>query len=116
MFRPEPTRWPAATEKGAFVLQYPLGSPVSIARRNCELFGKPVRGRIESNDLVDFQHKCDTIRGSSGSPIIDQFGKVIGLHHKGFGPGDVERRNRAVAGPKIVESLATPIRMEMGLN
>lgn len=33
---------------------------------------------------VDFTHKCDTEAGSSGAPVFNDQGDVVGLHHLGF--------------------------------
>jgi V8-like Glu-specific endopeptidase len=49
--------------------------------------------------LTDFGHSCDTIQGSSGSPVLDSNHRVVGLHHWGFddyGPDAWKRTNRAV--------------------
>jgi hypothetical protein len=33
---------------------------------------------------VDLSHRCDTEGGSSGAPIFNEQGEVVGLHHLGF--------------------------------
>jgi hypothetical protein len=34
--------------------------------------------------LIDFTHTCDTERGSSGAPIFDSGGRLVGLQHLGY--------------------------------
>ena len=33
---------------------------------------------------IDFTHRCDTESGSSGGPVFDASGALVGLHHEGF--------------------------------
>jgi hypothetical protein len=55
-----------------------------------------------SNSL---SHDCDTEGGSSGSPLFDDKGVVVGLHYCGFPEGDPLKRNRALRIDKILEHL-----------
>jgi len=40
-------------------------------------------GLITKINLYNFEHNCDTRKGSSGSPIINLFKNVIGIHYGG---------------------------------
>lgn len=51
----------------------------------------------QGND--EFTHTCDTAAGSSGAPVFDSEGRLVGLHHLGFEPldsGECDRRNKAI--------------------
>jgi len=62
---------------------------------------------------VDFTHKCDTEKGSSGAPVFNSSNELVGLHHRGFDVNpvtckDVEPRvNKAVKMSKIYAYLQT---------
>lgn len=59
-----------------FIVHHPEGAPKKISRLNCHA-GKP--------DQVTeyFQHKCDTLPGSSGAPVFSFDGSLVGIHHRG---------------------------------
>lgn len=61
---------------------------------------------------ADFTHRCDTEGGSSGAPVFDAEGNVVGLHHHGFEAEMVngtcpptDNLNKAVRMEKILEFL-----------
>ncbi|KAA3620669.1 MAG: serine protease [Proteobacteria bacterium] len=91
---------------GLFVVQHPAGYPKMISYKGCGSTAAPVDGRSPGSD---FTHRCDTLGGSSGSPIVDLQGRVVGLHHYGFGDGegqaDAWHENRAVRMSRIVPRL-----------
>lgn len=66
------------------------------------------RKRVEK---IDFTHKCDTEKGSSGGPVFNAANELVGLHHRGFDVNpvtckDLEPRvNKAVKMSKIFEYL-----------
>jgi hypothetical protein len=41
-------------------------------------------GPNESAQATEFTHDCDSEGGSSGAPVFDQSGRLVGLHHAGF--------------------------------
>jgi hypothetical protein len=58
---------------------------------------------------VDFTHDCDTEGGSSGAPVFDMDGRLVGLHHRGFDRDPQtcasDRVNKAVHVSRIIEFL-----------
>jgi len=59
-----------------FVIQHPAGMPQQIVRREC----RTVRVESGEGELV---HTCDTLGGSSGSPVFSDDGEIVGLHFAG---------------------------------
>jgi V8-like Glu-specific endopeptidase len=45
---------------------------------------------------TEFTHDCDSERGSSGSPVFNDAGQLVGLHHLGFDidPQTCEQKDR----------------------
>lgn len=85
------------------VIQHAAGKPKQVSIENCKVLAPQVAG--VTSFLTDFGHGCDTLNGSSGSPVMDlRSGKVLGLHHLGFLPNE-EPRNRAVSIQQILEFL-----------
>ncbi|MEM1237622.1 MAG: serine protease [Pseudomonadota bacterium] len=77
-----------------FIIQHPGGEPKQISDIDCLVDLTPVNGY--ATDL-DFAHTCDTITGSSGSPVLNGQGEVVGLHHLGHdSSGRFVDLNRAV--------------------
>ncbi len=87
-----------------FVLQHPAGEPKQISEVECGVFSAKAPGR---GDDSDFAHTCDTLGGSSGSPVFNVLGEVVGLHHWGRAPsGTYRNANRAVRISKIKDYLS----------
>lgn len=58
--------------------QFPSQQPKLISTRGCEAENNPVDGYIKDSD---FTHRCDTVEGASGSPVLNLSFEVVGLHH-----------------------------------
>ena len=82
-------------EQPLMVVQHPAGGPKQISFIECRTLAIPVNGRAADSD---FTHTCDTAGGSSGAPVLDAEGRLVGLHHYGFKDGQVDdwTENRAV--------------------
>ncbi|MET0649718.1 MAG: serine protease [Pyrinomonadaceae bacterium] len=74
------------------IIQHPGGRPKRLASYKCNL----TRPRSPVAPRTDFGHLCDTEGGSSGSPVQNTRGEVIGLHHFGYGDDDSQKINQAV--------------------
>ena len=62
------------------MIEHPAGESKQVSRVDCKVQGVDLIGR--STDKTDFGHTCDTLGGSSGSPVLDPAHlEVVGLHH-----------------------------------
>ena len=62
-------------EKSIYVIQYPE-SELSVS------YG--ILDKIYEDKIYNFNHKCSTNSGSSGSPVLTINNKLIGIHKEGF--------------------------------
>lgn len=70
--------------EAAVVVQHPAGFPKFVSRIDCVVSTMPADG-VKVGKESDFGHSCDTMDGSSGSPVLRRADlKVMGLHHWGF--------------------------------
>jgi|LNFM01.1.fsa_nt_gb hypothetical protein len=67
----------------AFVIQHPLGERKRVGF---------VRNTIVQFDARTVHYLTDTQVGSSGSPVFDQRGQLIAIHHAGGQPQDISGR------------------------
>jgi V8-like Glu-specific endopeptidase len=91
-----------------YLIQHPGGEPKQISRKGCTVVTMPADGRASETDIG---HKCDTLEGSSGSPLLGPDFRVVGLHHFGFeDSGRWSKENRAVRASLIQKQLADELR------
>ncbi len=76
----------------ALLIQHPGSEPKQVSQKGCVIIEPVATGRGPG---TDFTHACDTLGGSSGSPLFSAAGKVVGLHHFGRG-GAYPNVNRGV--------------------
>lgn len=86
-----------------FLVQHPGGEHKQLSEIGCQPIDMGVPG-LDATQATDFTHRCDTLGGSSGSPVLVAAGEgdarrlcVTGLHHLGFQEdSDFSTKNRAV--------------------
>ena len=84
-----------ADRQALLVLEHPAGEAKQVSILDCRVEHAEIEGT--SSTKTDFGHLCDTLGGSSGSPIQDiNTGDVIGLHHLGFRTGSPRPVNQGV--------------------
>ena len=84
-----------------FIIQHPAGEQKQVSIKECSAAVAVADGRGTG---TDFSHTCDTLGGSSGSPVFNASGFVVGLHHFGVGGGGFWNENRAVRMSRVMES------------
>ncbi len=87
----------------AFIIQHPGGFRKRLAY---------VRNQVTEFDERVVHYLSDTQSGSSGSPVLNDAGKLIGLHHAGGTPQEVAgkpplQKNEGIRIERIVAGLAT---------
>jgi V8-like Glu-specific endopeptidase len=87
------------------VIEHPGGETKQVSIIDCKVDHSSISGTTSS--ATDFGHDCDTLGGSSGSPVQDIItGDVVGLHHLGIPEGTNILMNRAVKMKLILQNLA----------
>ena len=91
-----------------YVVQHPNGEPKRVSRNDCSVDKVSIAGR--GMGITDFSHRCDTLGGSSGAPVVSLANhKVVGLHHLGFDEDSVMRLNRAVHIKRILADIPVAV-------
>jgi V8-like Glu-specific endopeptidase len=86
---------PVVDNQDLVIIQHPAGEFKQASIDDCKVKSASRPG-VEGG-TTDFGHLCDTLGGSSGSPILDrQTGGVVGLHHWGFSTGSPDPVNQGV--------------------
>jgi hypothetical protein len=92
-----------------FVIQHPGGEPKKISAVECHLQATAAT----SDSSPSFAHTCDTKRGSSGSPVFDTTGTVVGQHRAGHSiDGLVTRPSIGTKGKALFNWLQVQMAME----
>ena len=89
------------------MVQHPDGDPKRVALQGCGVTTLQAVGK-QAGVFSDFGHKCDTLTGSSGSPLLDLGMRVLGLHHLGYDLHDKDWtfENRAVMAERVRARIA----------
>jgi hypothetical protein len=98
------------TQMPLAVVQHPQGLPKKAAfPPNCSVGSTSVAG--VDDVLNDFGHVCDTLGGSSGSPVVESgAGTVVGLHHWRWPDGAKVPENQAVHIRLVVDDLTMRVK------
>ncbi len=97
------------------VIEHPAGEVKQASILDCRVEGASLDGVSQGG--TDFGHRCDTLGGSSGSPVM-KGGKVSGLHHLGIDPSGSILVNRAVKVSLLlsdIKSKAPSVAAEIGV-
>jgi hypothetical protein len=107
--QPEPAM---GDRRDLVVVQHPIGGPKKASIEGCDVRGPRLVG-VGPNE-TDFGHGCDTLNGSSGSPVMDLItGGVVGLHHFGYTKDSAKLVNQAVRLELILQSLKPTLCQEI---
>lgn len=88
------------------VIHHPSSETKKISRA-CSSLIADISGTL--NEVNDFAYDCDTEAGSSGAPVFNTEGNVVGIHHTGHektATGQCDGLNKAVRLDRIREFLA----------
>jgi V8-like Glu-specific endopeptidase len=98
----------AADDQALVIVEHPAGEFKQASIDDCKVKSATRPGT--GGGPTDFGHLCDTLGGSSGSPVMDrQSGLVVGLHHLGFPAGSAEPQNQAVHIGQVLEDVRTRV-------
>jgi Trypsin-like peptidase domain len=97
------------------IVQHPEGKTKQVSRCPVDEVDATRAGSPAQSLLI---YRCGTEKGSSGAPIFDEYGLLVGLHHDGFAVdkdcGRLDTVNKGVQINRILEDLAeSPIRQEL---
>ena len=99
----------AVRDTSVVVIHHPLYMQKQITR-DCNVANWKVPGWVLQTPGIDFSHDCDTEGGSSGAPVFNSAGQLIGLHHYGHAINpdtcaETDKVNKAVRLDSIVKFL-----------
>jgi len=86
-----------------FVIHHPESLQKQISD-DCAV--EPLR---EVGGIIRFRHRCDTESGSSGAPVFDSSGAMIGMHVTGYEKteqGNCDNANKAISSATILSVLS----------
>jgi Trypsin-like peptidase domain len=96
-----------ASNENIVIVHHPAGRQKQISSGvQCKVVSPSRDSWIAKKPGVDFTHRCDTESGSSGAPVFNESGELVGLHHQGFDYNNScksDKLNKAVNIAKIYD-------------
>ena len=89
-----------------FTMGFPLGVKMVDTENGIEAISK--EGTISQILEFEFMHDASTANGMSGSPIINLYGKLIGVHHAGYSLSGLQGFNYGIKAKYVKELLDSP--------
>ena len=111
-FSPDPPRLDDAVRS----VGYPNGTDLLTIKRGNISKEKAAR-TISSPSLPIFEHSAETIPGSSGGPVVNEIGEVVGIHYAGRTTAGINEE-LAISGPdarSVLEQLEDGDTAHIGL-
>jgi S1-C subfamily serine protease len=99
--------WMPTRGDSIYTIHHPLGMRKTYSG-GCSVKTVPFANWKDPAQLTDFVHDCDTESGSSGAPLFNKAGEVVGIHHLGYdfdAACRVTSENKAVAMQNILDNL-----------
>jgi S1-C subfamily serine protease len=104
---PLPLRAARLTSEEVAIIHHPAAMSKMISK-GCSAAASDVFHTGTVDFGRDFVHRCDTEGGSSGAPVLDLQGRVVGVHHLGFertASNSCDMLNKAVGVEKLIDLL-----------
>ena len=98
------------------IIHHPLGRVKYLTKESCKVDLAKYPSWFDKTPDVDFLHQCDTEGGSSGAPIFNEDGYVVGVHHSGHtrdAGGQCDGKNKAVKIDQILADLPEAVKTEI---
>jgi hypothetical protein len=92
---------------GMQLIQHPGDQPTWVSEVDCTI------PSADGWDEKFFRHRCDAANGSSGSPVLDASGQMIGLHRQGHSESADEGLNQATRVDVIWDDLRRRARRKL---
>lgn len=97
--RPLPVSSRRAATSDALIMVHHAECKRKLLSKSCKVVNASYKNWRDDSVATDFSHDCDTEGGSSGAPMFDSTGALIGLHHLGFALDQhnaCDKQNKAV--------------------
>jgi hypothetical protein len=107
--------WIPAQGDSLYTIHHPLGMRKTYSGA-CGVKAVCFPNRKQPTRKTDFTHDCDTEPGSSGAPVFDKYGEIVGVHHLQYDFDKacrVTSENKAIAMREILAALKSDIKTQL---